>query len=784
MLMNYVKIAIRNLWREKYFAIINLSGLSLGISCSIFIFLWVNDELSYDRFHKHGKHLFRVMETQFYAGGDIQTGHSTPGLLAEALQAEIPEISHAVKMTWESQELLTVGKESHKEKGRYASPEFFEMFTFPLTSGNSKTALLKPYSVVISGQIAERYFGDDNPVGKMIRLNNSEDYEVTGILADIPFNSSLRFDFVLPIEHFEKVNQWLREWGNNGVRTYILLRADASPAAVEAKIKDFIKQKLPKATVDLFIQPYAEMYLHDSFKNGKQDGGRIDYVQSFSVVAVVVLVIACINFMNLSTARSLKRAKEIGIRKTNGASRKSLIFQFMSEACAFSFLAMLFAVFLVELLLPVFRQLTGKEIHLHYNDPGFLLTLAGIAIATGIISGIYPSVFLSSFNTLNVLKGTLKFATGSTFFRKGLVVFQFCLTTVLIFCTIVVYRQMEFIKTKNLGFDRENLAYLVLEGDLLKNLETFQQEASRLPGIKSVAVASANPLEAGSSTVAVNWPGKLPDEQVLFTQIATGSEYVKTMDLTLLEGRDFSQSIASDTSAYLVNEETVKKMRLQDPVGQTITFWNRPGKIIGVIKNFHLNSLHTAIEPLIIHNHPAWTWYLIARIEKGRTVESMDGLARLTARLNPAYPFEYHFVDETFEQQYKSETTVGTLANYFAFLAITISCLGLLGLIIFAAEQRTKEIGIRKVLGATIQHIVVLLSKDFILLIAIAFILSSPLAYYVMKNWLLNFAYHTDIGWTVFMAAGVVSFLVAFLTVGIQAWKAATSNPSRSLRAE
>ncbi len=784
MLTNYIKIAFRNLLRQKYFSAINLLGLSLGISCCILIVLWISDELRYDQFHVNGKYLYRVMENQFYTESDLQSTSATPGLLAEALKNEIPGITNSANILWEEEVLLTVGKESQKEKGRFASKEFLQMFTFPLSSGNPRTALAKSSAIVITEKLARHYFGMNDPMGKTMRVNNNEEFEVTGVLKEIPLNSSYRFDFLLTMEYYQNKNPWIKEWGNNGARTFVLLRPDASPEKINTRIKDFVKQKLDKANVELFLQPYTEMYLYSNFKNGVQEGGRIDYVRSFSIVAMVVLVIACINFMNLSTARSLKRAREIGIRKTNGASRKSLILQFMGEALVFSLLSTLVALFMVELLLPLFRQLTEKEAGIHYSDPVFLVTILSIAVVTGLLAGSYPALFLSSFNVVNVLKGTLKFEPRSAFFRKGLVVFQFCLAIVLVFCTIVIYRQIEFLKTQNLGFDRENLVYITVEGDLIKKMETFQQEVSRLPGIQSVTVASANPIEAGSSTVAVNWPGRLPDEQVLYTQLGVGYDYIKTMGLTMAEGRDFSRSMASDSSAYLVNEETVRKMKLKNPVGESITFWTRPGKIIGVIKDYHVNTLHNPIEPVILRLDPRSAWYLMARIEQGMTTKAIEALGELTTQLNPAYPFDYHFTDQTYEQQYKSETTVGKLADYFAFMAIFISCLGLLGLIIFSAEQRTKEIGVRKILGATARQVVVLLSKDYVLLVVIAFAISSPVAYYFMKGWLLNFAYRIDIGWTVFMAAGATSLLIALMTVGLQAWKAATANLVESMRSE
>jgi ABC-type antimicrobial peptide transport system permease subunit len=554
--------------------------------------------------------------------------------------------------------------------------------------------------------------------------------------------------------------------------------------SADAKIKDFIKHKLSTATVELLLQPYPEIYLYGKFKNGKQDGGRIEYVKSFSIVAMVVLLIACINFMNLATAQSMKRAKEIGIRKVNGAARKVLIAQFMGEAILYSVAGLAFALLIVELLLPPFRLITEKQINIDYTDPYFLLTLLGISMVTGLVSGSYPALFLSSFNIVSVLKGSLRFSPRSISLRKGLVVFQFCLTIILIFCALVVYQQIQYIKNKNLGFDKENLVLINLEGELTSKIETMVTEASRLVGISSATVTTTSPLQAGNTTVAVVWPGKLPDQRISFTQISVGYDYLKTMGIQLKEGRDFSLDVRSDTAAYIINEAAASRMKLENPLGQEITFWDKPGKIVGVIKNYHLNSLHVQIEPLILHLHPQWSNLMIARTEAGKTPEALEGLRKVTAQLNPAYPFEYHFVDETFERQYKSETTVGKLSNYFSALAIFISCLGLMGLIIFTAEQRTKEIGVRKVLGASVRAILMLLSKDFMILVVIAFFISTPLAWYVMSNWLNNFQYKIDIGWQVFFASGIVSIVIAFITMSLLGLRAALANPVESLRNE
>ncbi len=787
MVRNFLLTTLRSFWRYKNFTFINLAGLALGLSCSIFILLWVTDELNYDAFHQNGERIFRVMENQHYAEGVLGTTPATPGLLAEKLKTDVPEIILASSATWEIDELVTVGKESHKEGGRYVEPDFLNIFTFPLLKGDPRTALSKPGSIVISEKIALRYFGNIDPLGKLVAINNDEEYEVTGVMKDVPRNSSLQFEFLLPYEQWLMRNEWAKSWENTGPRTFILLQQGASRIETGAKIRTLVSQNLPKSAsvdVDLIMQPYPEMYLFSNFKNGKNDGGRIEYIRSFSIVAVVVLLIACINFMNLTTARSLKRAKEIGIRKVNGASRKLLMGQFLSEAIILSIIGLGAALLLVELFIPIFRQITGKEVFLNYSDPALITSLLGISLFTGIISGSYPAFFLSSFQVVSVLKGMSRVSSGSVSFRKGLVVFQFCLTIVLIFCSIVVYRQVEYIKNKNLGFDKENLIITNLEGELKKNTETLTRETSRLNGIISATVSTSSPLVGGNSTIAVEWPGKQPEEKILFTQMAVGYDYLNTMKVELIEGRDFSHEFASDSAAYLVNEEAAKRMRLTNPVGQKITFWNRPGTIVGLLKDYHLNSLHNPIEPVILHLHPEWANVMITRIEPGRTPEALKGLGELTARLNPAYPFEYHFVDETFEQQYKSEMIVGVLAYYFSSLAIFISCLGLLGLIMFTAEQRTKEIGVRKVLGASVSSILVLLSRDFMILVFIAFLLSTPVAWYVMNSWLHHFAYRIEVGWEVALLSGAASLVIAFCTVSLQGLRAASINPTESLKNE
>ncbi len=787
MIRNFFLITFRNFRRYKYFTAINLAGLALGLSCSIFIILWITDELKFDAFHENGARLYRIMKRDFFAEGRVEVYPQGPGILVDALKAEIPEIEMGSQMSWDARELITVGTQSQKESGRYVQPDFLKMFSYPLAKGTLATALEKPTSIVISEKLAAKYFPNEEPIGKLVRVNNKAEYQVTAVTKDTPRNSSVRFDFLLHWDVFLAQNEWAKDWENNAPRAFVMLRDPSQQKAVDEKIKDFVHERVsdPKEDIsELFLQPYTEWYLYSRFTNGQQDGGRIEYVRSFSLVAVVVLLIACINFMNLATAQSLRRAKEIGIRKATGAARRFLVIQFLGEAVVFSFIGLGLALLIVEAGLPSFRLFTDKQVIIPYSDPSFVGMLVGITLLTGLLSGIYPAFFLSSFDIVKVLKGTLKFGTGQVFLRKGMVVFQFSLTIVLIFCTLVVYRQLQYIKDKNLGFDKENLVVVDFESEHKAKVDLIVSESAKLPGVKSVTVTTTPPLATGNSTTGVQWPGKVPDLQMAFTQMSVGYDYLTTMGIQLKEGRDFSREFPSDSAAYVLNEEAVRKMNLKDPVGQVITFWSTPGPIIGVVKDYHISSFHDAIEPIILHLHPQWSNLMIVRTEAGQTTTALEGLKKVTTQVSPAFPFDYRFVDDTFEEQYKGETTIGILANYFSSMAIFISCLGLLGLIMFTAEQRTKEIGVRKVMGASVSAIFAMLSRDFLLLVCLAFAISTPIAWMVMNNWLGGFAYRTDVGVTVFVVSAIASLGIAFISISYQALKAALENPVKSLRNE
>jgi predicted permease len=790
MIKNYFKIAWRNLLHNKTFSLINIFGLALGMTCSLLIMLWLKDELKRDRFHANDKRLFRVMENQFYSG-DISTFPASPGILAENIVKDVPEIEMASQMLWEEEPLFTVGDKFDKEKGRYVQKDFLRMFSFKLAKGDAATALARPDAVVLSKKLADKYFKGEDPIGKMIKIDSKENVIVTGVLEEIPELSSLKFDFLMSYDIWFKKNDWAKEWGNNGPRCYVMLAANTSVDKVNAKIKGYIKTKNKDSNVDLFLQSYGESYLYSNWDNGKQNGGRIEYVRIFSVVAIIILLIACINFMNLATARSLRRAREIGVRKVVGAGKRQLVAQFIGESMFVSFLAILVSLTIVALILPSFNTLTEKHLSINLTDPSFLLILLGLTLVTGVISGSYPALFMSTLKPIVVLKGLLKFKPGATYFRKGLVVFQFALSIILILGMIVIYRQINFIHNKNLGFAKEDLLYMPLEGSLGKNFMAFKEELLKQPGIKNITSAQSSPLEVGSSTQGVRWPGKDTTKLILFSNNPITYDYVKTMGIQLIGGRDFDPSYSLDTMNYLVNEAAARKIGYKDPVGKELTMWGDKGSIIGLMKDFHHNSLHVPIEPLILRLFKG-SWIkdngywgnVIIRTEKGKSKQAIASMEKVFKQFNPGFPFRYYFTDDEIAKNYKAEYTVSKLSRYFAFLAIFISCLGLFGLVTFTAEQRTKEIGIRKVLGASVTGIVRMLSKDFLILVLIATVIAFPVAWWAMYKWLNDFEYRVDIGWWVFVVAGVVALLIALLTISFQSIKAAIANPVKSLRTE
>ena len=790
MIKNYFLVAIRNLKRNKVFSVINIVGLALGLTCSLLIMLWVLDERSTDQFHEKKDRLYSVYERQF-TDGRIQGGHYTPGLLAQELKKQFPEVEMSTGMAWDDYFTFQVGDKILRQDGNFADSNFFQMFTYPLLEGDPKTALSSPNSLAISRKMATAFFGSPAAAyGKTIKVQNDRDFLVTAVFEDMPHNSTLKWEYVLNWHYMVELREWIKEWDNNGPGTMLLLRPDADPKKFEAKIRNFMDKylaEIPGWKIELCIQKYSDRYLYSNIKDGYIAGGRIEYVRLFSIVAIFILLIACINFMNLTTARSIKRSREIGVRKVVGAIRPALIRQFIGEAIVVAGLAMIVALALLFSFLPVFNSLTQKQIAFPYQQITFWASIIGLIFVTGLLSGSYPALFLSSFRPIVVLKGVMKVSSSANWFRKGLVVFQFALSSLLIIGTIVVSQQVKYIQNKNLGFNRENIVRVTLQGDLGRQSKLFRKQIADLPGVTAVTRSEADPMQMGNSTIGVDWEGKVPGSKPLFMQTGIGYEFVKTMEMKLVEGREFSKDFGTDTAAYILNESAIKKIAYKDPIGKPFTLWGRKGTIIGVVQDFHYTSMHNPIQPLIfrlVDTSSANYGYVFVRVEAAKTKSVIASIEKIAKELSPQFVFTYDFADDQFKKLYESEAMIQKLSNCFAGLAIVISCLGLLGLAMFAAEQRVREIGIRKVLGANLQSLFLILSKEFLLLVFVAFVIACPLAWWAMNNWLHDFEYRITLTALPFVLAGVAALTIALFTISFQTVKAALANPIKSLRSE
>jgi predicted permease len=774
MIRNYFKIAWRSLKHNRLLSLINIFGLSLGMACSLLIGLWVNDELSFNKDYKEADRIYFVRLTD-----GINTGEIMPGSLAEALKKDIPQVDKVTKFTvWSNDYLLKAGQRFSKKVGNYVTADFFDIFQYPVLQGNPRVAIQSPNAIVITRNIAQTLFGTTEAVGKTLQLNNNKYYRVGAVIENIPHNSSIQFDWMVNFKVAEE--DWMKGWGSRSFLNYVKLKPNTTQVQAEASMSTLVKRYLPGTKEVPILQPIADTYLYGNYQNGKAVGGRISYVKSFSLVALLILLIACVNFMNLATARSSLRAKEVGVRKVVGAGRLSLVGQFIGESTLLSLLSVVLAIALTVCLLPTVNEIVDKQLFLDFSSSTVWLYLAALVVGTSLVAGSYPALFLSAMQPVRVLKGAFASVASGAAFRKSLVVFQFSLSLFLIVGMLIISRQMTYIRTKQLGLDRQNLIYIPVEGELLPKMETFRQELQRSNTISSVTSTGELPVHIGS-TNGLDWAGKDPNLNASVYTMKVGLDFAKTLGIRFIAGHDFRPS---DTISYIVNESAVKMMNLKNPLGMEIMFSQGKGRIIGIMKDFHISSLHEPIRPLVLTYYPKWTNDFLIKTAPGKTAEALQVVEHTARQLNPSYPFTYHFLDEAYEKLYRSETLVNTLTNYFGLLAIIISCLGLFGLAAFTAEQRTKEIGIRKVLGASVSNVIGLLSKDFMKLVLIAIVIASPLAWYAMNQWLQNFAYHIDIEWWMFALAGMLAVGIALLTVSSQAIKAALMNPVKSLRSE
>jgi putative ABC transport system permease protein len=792
-------IILRNFKRDKASFLINLIGLSTGLACALFIYLWVNDELHMDKFHKNDKQLFQVMKKGVGSNGEILTFEWTPGPLANALVEEMPEVEKAVTVmpnTFILNEGATKGilsaNEIHiKATEQYVSQDFFNVFSYNLIRGDKKQVLSDKNSVVISDGLAQKLFhSTQNIVGKTVEWNKGEFsgiYLVSGVFEKPPANSTVQFDLLFTFELYRGINTFVNEWTHGGPSTYIVLKKDADIDLFNEKIGIYLQKKTNEEYQSLFIRRYSDKYLYDKYENGVQAGGRIEVVRLFSMIAFFILVIACINFMNLSTAKASGRLKEVGVKKTVGASRKALVAQYLGESLMMTIFSLILAVALVNTLLPQFNAITGKQLTLNL-DTHALLVILGIALFTGFVSGSYPAFYLSRFNPASVLKGKLNASVSELWIRKGLVLFQFIISVILIVSVVVIYKQIGFILTKNLGYDKDNIICIKKEGKLDNNIESFFNEVKKIPGVVNASNYFPNLNVNMTGTTGINWNGKKPKDQVSFKYLFAGYDFVETLGIELVDGRTFSRDFSTEDSKILFNETAIKSMGLENPVGQTINLWGQNKQIVGVLRDFHFESLYENLRPcflLFLSNEGNMIKdNVIIKIKAGTERGTIARLQKFYKEFNYGLPLEFKFLDDDYQAFYESEQRVSVLSRYFAGIAIIISCLGLFGLAAYSAERRTKEIGVRKVLGSSVPRIILLLSGDFTKIVLVSMLISVPLSYFITKHWLDSFAYRIDLQAWYFIGAGLTTLFIAWIIVGTQAVRAATTNPVKALRYE
>jgi putative ABC transport system permease protein len=788
MLKNYCKIALRNLLRHKAYSLLNISGLAIGMTCSILILLWVQNELSYDRFHANVNQLYRLTDN----AEDFKAA-VTPAGMAAGLYSAMGEIKATTRISKLFTPLLQVGDKKFNEKWcLYADSNFLQTFSYTLLKGDANTALVQPDGILLTEDMAKKYFGTEDAIGKIIRKDNSDNLIVRGVLANTPANSHIKFDFLLPMSAIEATNDDLKNktWGNFNFYTYIQLQKSFTAtkdnlSRLTARINAIYKTHSPDFKIAFHLQPLADIHLHSDMQIDMPGLGNIQYVHIFFIVALFILAVACINFMNLATARSSRRAKEIGLRKVVGAARGQLIMQFLGESLIISFVSLFIAVGLVWLALPAFNHLAEKELTFRLLNGKLLLILISIALLTGLISGSYPALFLSGFKPVAVLKGKLRLGTGNLLFRNGLVVTQFVVSIILLVGTAVVYRQLNFIKNKNLGFEKSNLLYMPMSGEIWGKQPALKAELLQNPNTSDYSIISDLPTALVTGTIDVQWEGKDPKLQVVIPSIFIDENFTKVFGTKMLAGRSFSPSFKGDSSNFVINETFMHLtgMNINNAVGKNISYGGTKGSVIGVIKDFNVKPLQYSIDPLVLQLNK-YGGYVMVRARPGNTEATINALSKISSDLNPAYLFTYDFLDKDLDNLYKGEQQMGSIFNLFAILAIFISCLGLYGLSAFMAEQRTKEIGVRKTLGASIFNIVSLLSAKFTRLIVVAIIIAVPASWWAINSWLQGFAYHINISWVIFLIACITALLIALLTVSYESIKAAVANPIKSLRTE
>lgn len=787
MLRHHLLLVYRNILRFKSAFFINLIGLSTGLACVLLIYLWVADELSVDKFNDKDARLYRAMEHRVKADG-IWTSPTTSGPLADVLADEMPEVEYVCQATRPGDYELTVDDKNVSAIGRFVSKDFFNMFSYRIIEGNPARMMDDRNAIVISDVLAMKLFNTtDHLIGKMIEFQHNSSFQIAGVFRSMPVNATDQFEFVLSFEKFAEDRAYLKTWGSTSVLTVVLLKPGVDVNVFNTKIADLVKVKTEARITHrtVFLKNYSADYLYGKYENGKLVGGRITYVKLFSLIAVFILVIACINFMNLSTAKASRKIKEVGIKKAIGAARRTLVIQYLGESVFLSFLSFLVALLLVDLLLSQFNVITGKQLSLHL-DATMVMSFLAVILVTGILAGSYPALYLSGFSPAKVLKGKINNSLGEAWARKGLVVFQFTLSIVFIVAVVVVYKQVEYVQSASLGYQKENLIYFPMNGALseMSNQETLIEEIRNLPGVVNASSSNHSLTGHNSGTSGVVWEGKDPDDRTEFENFTVNYGMIETMGVEMKEGRSFSREYAPDTARIIFNEKAIEFMGMKDPVGKKVKLYGKDCEIIGVAKNFNFESLHQEVKPVFIRFDNNDTYFLMVRLKPGEERTTLGNIQHLFRKINPNFTFDYDFVDNDYRSMYESEQRVATLSKYFACLAILISCLGLFGLASFTAERRRKEMGIRKILGSSELGIVYLISSDFTRIVLIAIFIALPASFLAMREWLSDFVYRIELQWWFFIGAGALALFISWLTVGAQALRAAKVNPTQCLKEE
>jgi len=795
MIKSYFKIAWRNMLKSKVYSSINIIGLAIGMTVALLIALWIKDELTFDHYHENHAQLAQVMTTQTF-NGETGTGQAVAMPLGNELRSKYAsDFKHVSMASWNFGHILATGDKKISKEGMWVEPVFPEMVSLKMVKG-SLQGLADPSSILLSASVAKALFGNEDAMNKLVKLDNKESYKVTGIYEDLPRNTSFyNTRILLSWNKYITTQDWLKnamtQWGNHSFQAYVQLNANGNMVKTTAKIRNASMIHLNAARdgkEELVLQPMDNWHLRSDFKNGKVAGGRIEFVWLFFIIGVFVLLLACINFMNLSTARSEKRAKEVGIRKTVGSLRSQIIGQFLSESVLVAFMAFVLSVGMVQLLLPFFNGLADKEMAIPWTNIVFWLLALAFTFFTGIVSGSYPAFYLSGFEPIKVLKGTFEVGRYASLPRKILVVIQFTVSIALIIGTIIVFRQIQFAKDRPVGYNRGGLITIDMNTPELYGkgkYDLIRNDLLATGAVDNMAESSSPPTNVYSNNIGFNWEGKDPNSLPLFGTIGVTHDFGKTIDWQIKEGRDFSREFATDSSAMILNEAAVKLTGLKEIVGKTIRWDTTPHHVVGVIKDMVMESPYTPVKPTIFLMQPGWAGIITIRIKPSLPLRSaLAKIETVFKKYDPGSPFDYRFTDQEYAKKFSDEERIGNLASFFAVLAIFISCLGLFGLASFVAEQRTKEIGIRKVLGASMPAIWRMLSKDFVMLVIISCLIAIPLAWYYLHQWLQKYEYRTEISWWVFILAAAGALIITLLTVSFQAIKAALANPVKSLRTE